>query len=291
MDTIHHLLRLNVEIEGALRVLATGDNEIALKILDEKTRELSDIVSYLVHPEEDNENYLTEQRTDSVDKNDSSEEMDITVDSGLHQESVTFDDPVAESEAIDRIPVMNEPADTNASSCHKLMIDEADNHDKKASIQEGNGSKISQPEKPLEIKDYNPYDSIYEKAVDMAADSKCPDNARTSAISHEKSASEISRQDSSTQFAQKDKIRIDEMLSRREARDLSKAFTINDRFRFQLHIFGGSKEAFNTSIEAISHVVDYESAMRYLSGIMDIDSDDTDIVDFLAIIQNHFDAK
>lgn len=78
------------------------------------------------------------------------------------------------------------------------------------------------------------------------------------------------------------------MLSRKEARNLSKAFTINDRFRFQLHIFDGDKEAFNNTIEVLSSLKDYDSAITYLSGILEINTDDQDMADFLTIIQNHF---
>lgn len=252
MDTIHHLLRLNVEIEGALRVLANRDNEIAMKILCDKTHELYQMVLYLAHPEEDIKPIAEEthdikigityetaadgkgcSERPSVFHNEDSpivskvESMSSPLsDDGSNQDLLSFDDHVVESEAIRRVLV---PDNVNVSD---------------------------------------------EEVIEISNPSSDPDN----------------RSDKTPSFSesQKDKLRIDEMLSRREARNLSKAFTINDRFRFQLHIFDGDKEAFNNTIEAISSMKDYESAYTYLSGILEIKSDDQDMTDFLAIIQNHF---
>lgn len=262
MDTIHHLLRLNVEIEGALRVLTTGDNEIALRILDEKTRELSDIVRYLIHPEEDIEALSTNNRTSPTHKTESPDDRGVVTPAQKSRNSIVNVSPKVEDLLISKTNgdgngeknnVFDDPAETAA-------IYQAEAEDVKHRIV---SPEVLHEEKPLEIID----GALHEPAPEKPADS-------------------VPQQETL-----KDKIRIDEMLSRREARDLSKAFKINDRFRFQLHIFGGSKEAFNTSIEAISLVRDYDSALDYLSGIIDIESEDPDILDFLAIIQNHFNVK
>ena len=45
----------------------------------------------------------------------------------------------------------------------------------------------------------------------------------------------------------------------------------------------------NKSIEAISGMDDLDTAMAYLSGIVDIESEDQDIIDFITIIKKHFD--
>ncbi len=291
MDTIHHLLRLNVEIEGALRVLADRDNEIAMRILDEKVRELSDIVSYLAHPEEETAvtSPLNETESSSDVKSGTSDNnfgsgnrpsIFTGVEASLISEvespvapsnndsisdSVTFDDTMAESEAISRVIVM-EDATVPVNETNESSLEATDNKGKDAETTVTdtitNTIKQDQPHK-------SPAPA---SAINPSADT----NKTLSSTPHE---------------SQKEKIRIDEMLSRREARDLSKAFTINDRFRFQLHIFDGDKEAFNNTIQAISSFSEYDNAMTYLSGILDVNNEDQDMADFLAIIQNHFGVK
>lgn len=281
MDTIHHLLRLNVEIEGALRVLADRDNEIAMRILDEKTRELAEIVSYLAHPEEisatGNQSIkessvvspvfvekIAEVSTQEGGKNDENEQS-------LQIIRITDEDLTSESSSAD--PITNSiklDSDMNTTTVQsdrpstppvpvpsKLYSGEAikDNNEEHGSVMETSDNIHSlSPEEKKTISD------------------KCP------GVKHQNEAS-------------KEKIRIDEMLLRREARDLSKAFTINDRFRFQLHIFDGDKTTFNSTIGAISAMNDLDSAMTYLSGLVDIDSEDQDMVDFITIIKNHFDIE
>lgn len=310
MDTIHHLLRLNVEIEGALRVLTTGDNEIALRILDEKVQELSAIVRYLAHPEEDFE--LTPDENDVLlnDKKVFSEKIsfcqgvrpsDLSVvdtslipeaeadanspiDNDEHKVSMSFNDPMAESEAIDRVLVMD---DTVGHTSDKPLIET----DKDQRISCDHIMGFSPVETQLEKDGVDPFKSLELKSMEITDKKTSSVNPPVADLCQQDITGDMISQKSMSQDPQKDKIRIDEMLSRREARDLSKAFTINDRFRFQLHIFGGNKEAFNTSIEAISLLRDYDSALAYLSGIMDIDTDDQDTSDFLTIIQNHFDVR
>lgn len=277
MDTIHHLLRLNVEIEGALRVLANRDNEIAMRILDEKTHEFSDIVNYLTHPEEipssDKETLVKVEPnvTDNIIEDnhahgnrqsisDSSDSSMTTISLTMADDDETslnqlFDDTAVESEVLGRVLTLEEKNDLQAS-----------------------GPILPEPIAPKPEVKHTPIDSSLPNQSDTI-ESKSTGTSKTSTPT--KIMTEVHTN-------LKDKIRIDEMLSRKEARNLSKAFTINDRFRFQLHIFDGDKEAFNNTIEVLSSLKDYDSAITYLSGILEINTDDQDMADFLTIIQNHF---
>ncbi len=235
MDTIHHLLRLNVEIEGALLVLANRDNEIALRILDEKTKEFSDIVDYLAHPEEINTALSENIAPDDSSKAKGSNIDNIRVQSDMPSAFTNVEESIISEEKIIAAPT---PSGENEQDSISLDGSEAESHSIVLKEKTGNENKNADVPRPSS--------------------------------------------------AQKDKIRIDEMLSRKEARNLSKAFTINDRFRFQLHIFDGDKEVFNNTLEVLSSLDDYGSALTYLSGIIDIDTEDQDTADFLAIVQNHF---
>ena len=274
MDTIHHLLRLNVEIEGALRVLANRDNEIAMRILDEKTRELVEIVSYLAHPEEISS-------TNNQQVADAPTRTSKEVSKGKNQKN---DGYYGSSEKHETITISDEDlsSDSYPDKTEENTISRETIIDKKPEPSVNMG--ISPEHIPSD-------DSTYKSIKDNTeqCDVEIPSKVQPSHPEDTRKTPDKCLKTDQNNEASKEKMRIDEMLSRREARDLSKAFTINDRFRFQLHIFDGDKATFNKSIEAISGMADLDTAMAYLTGIVDIESEDQDIIDFITIIKKHFD--
>lgn len=277
MDTIHHLLRLNVEIEGALRVLADRDNEIAMRILDEKTRELVEIVSYLAHPEEI-PSTSTQPITDAQTRT-------IKSISDVSKPTNQITDVNGSSEPHETLTISDEDltSDSISVKTEEETISKDTNID---SISEPSMDMSTLPE-PIQS-DYSAHEPIKDNTEQ--SDSDITPKVQTSQQEEKSKTTDKSPKTDQQNEASKEKLRIDKMLSRREARNLSKAFTINDRFRFQLHIFDGDKATFNSTIEAITAMDDVDSAMTYLSGIIDIESEDQDMVDFITIIKNHFDA-
>lgn len=83
-------------------------------------------------------------------------------------------------------------------------------------------------------------------------------------------------------------LRVDEMLSRREARNLRKAFTLNDKFRFRRELFGNNDELFGQTLDTLQQMTSYQQAVEYLEHNMGWDVKNEDVADFLSIIKNHF---
>lgn len=83
-------------------------------------------------------------------------------------------------------------------------------------------------------------------------------------------------------------LRVDEMLSRREARNLRKAFTLNDKFRFRRELFGNNDELFGQTLDTLQQMSSYQQAVEYLEHNMGWDLKNEDVADFLSIIKNHF---
>lgn len=83
-------------------------------------------------------------------------------------------------------------------------------------------------------------------------------------------------------------LRVDEMLSRREARNLRKAFTLNDKFRFRRELFGNDDELFGQTLDTLQQMTSYQQAVEYLEHNMGWDVKNEDVADFLSIIKNHF---
>lgn len=83
-------------------------------------------------------------------------------------------------------------------------------------------------------------------------------------------------------------LRVDEKLQRSLSKDIRKAFSVNDRFRFQRELFAGSASAMNTAIEHIEMMRSYGNAELYFFSQLHWDRDNEDVKDFMAIVRNHF---
>ena len=86
-------------------------------------------------------------------------------------------------------------------------------------------------------------------------------------------------------------LRVDEKLQRNMSKDIRKAFSVNDRFRFQRELFAGSASAMNTAIEHIEMMKSYGNAELYFYSQLHWDRDNEDVKDFMAIVRNHYQQK
>lgn len=83
-------------------------------------------------------------------------------------------------------------------------------------------------------------------------------------------------------------LRVDEMLSRREARSLRRAFTINDKFRFRRELFGNDDKLFGNTIDMIEALKNMDDAIVYMRDDLGWNLEDDNVKDFAAIVANHF---
>lgn len=83
-------------------------------------------------------------------------------------------------------------------------------------------------------------------------------------------------------------LRVDEKLQRTMSKDIRKAFSLNDRFRFQRELFAGSANAMDTAIEHIEMMRTYGNAELYFYSQLNWDRENQAVKDFMAIVRNHF---
>lgn len=83
-------------------------------------------------------------------------------------------------------------------------------------------------------------------------------------------------------------MRVDEKLQRNLTKDIRKAFSVNDRFRYQRELFAGSASAMNTAIEHIEMMSSYGNAELYFYSQLHWDREDEVVQDFMNIVRNHF---
>ena len=83
-------------------------------------------------------------------------------------------------------------------------------------------------------------------------------------------------------------LRVDEKLQRHLSKDIRKALSINDRFRFQRELFAGSADALNTAIEHIEAMRSYGNAELYFYSQLNWDRENEVVKDFMTLVRNHF---
>ena len=83
-------------------------------------------------------------------------------------------------------------------------------------------------------------------------------------------------------------MRVDEKLQRHLSKDIRKAISLNDRFRFQRELFAGSANAMDTAIEHIEVMTSYGNAELYFYSQLNWDRENEVVKDFMALVRNHF---
>lgn len=86
-------------------------------------------------------------------------------------------------------------------------------------------------------------------------------------------------------------LRLDEKLARQNSRDLKKAFSLNDRFRFKRELFGNSDDKMNTALHDVEAMATIKEAHNYFYNTLGLDKTSGDVSDFMAIIEHHLSAK
>lgn len=81
---------------------------------------------------------------------------------------------------------------------------------------------------------------------------------------------------------------LDEALQRSMSRDLRKAFSLNDRFRYRRELFGNSDVEMNDTLNLVETMHSYSEAEEFFYGDLEWDRESPEVKDFMAVIRNHF---
>lgn len=81
---------------------------------------------------------------------------------------------------------------------------------------------------------------------------------------------------------------LDERLARERAADISKAFTLNDRFRFRRELFRNSDEEFKETLDVIGSMSGMDEAEDYFFNDLCWDPAKEEVKEFMAIVAKHF---
>lgn len=83
-------------------------------------------------------------------------------------------------------------------------------------------------------------------------------------------------------------VTVGEMLSVRQARELRKALSLNDRFRFRRELFGNSDINMNDTLNLLDTMSDLSEAREYLLQDLGWSTENPVVQEFLTLIERHF---
>lgn len=92
-------------------------------------------------------------------------------------------------------------------------------------------------------------------------------------------------------IAQAESIRLDEKLARENSRNLRKAFSLNDKFRFRRELFSNSESEMTEAINTIEAMSSIDEALDYFYNDLNWDKSSQEVKDFIEIITHHFSSK
>ena len=83
-------------------------------------------------------------------------------------------------------------------------------------------------------------------------------------------------------------LRVDEKLQRDLSRDLRKAFSINDRFRFRRELFENSDALMADALDMVESMHSMDEAEDYFYNELGWEPDNDEVAAFMAVVKHHF---
>ncbi len=98
-------------------------------------------------------------------------------------------------------------------------------------------------------------------------------------------------QDDTTDTDNEEPIRLDEKLARENSRNLRKAFSLNDMFRFRRELFGNSATEMTDTLNLVEAMSSLSEANDYFYNDLEWDASNPEVQDFMDIIAKHFSGR
>lgn len=184
-----------------------------------------------------------------------------------------IDDAVLEENSDDRFP-------TDADDVNEIVIQEE--------VQSDDVAVDSHREETEVIDDVNDNHSDYSYSF-SGTDTNAEPPVQEKKNIGEKSVAFVENIENSTEPVSA-KPKVDEVLSRHVSRNIYKAFTINDKFRYRQALFGNSAAQYNEALDLISQMNSYDQAADYFLNNYGWNPEDSDVKGFLKILEHHFNA-
>ena len=292
MDKLERLWLLSAELEGALLImkkkgvtLTPSNNKFFVDKIAEMQNLLSveeQVASASVEDEIVQEEQLMEelvQQSPEVEESESVVEyLPVTepepvvipchIEPAVEEESVSEESFIEENEQEQETEEKEEIADSTFFE----EKEDADIKDEPAQTEQS--VQLEQPEQPEQPEQSEQFEQPEQQEV-----SDKPDTTHT-----------LSEPVATPAPSTSEPIRLDEKLARHTSRDIYKAFTLNDKFRFRRALFGNNSSQYNEALDLISQMDNYNETADYFFTQYGWNPEDENVKAFMEIVKNHFES-
>lgn len=269
MERIERLTQLNVELEGLLHVLAKRDNSHIRGLLRTKYAEYATAINELLQYFDANPLDESMEKVEAVDKVLSHDEVK---DQEAVSSEVEDEDEVA-SAAIERGETLSE--EDNAEEIVEVELGELPEYKPEAQPgEEPSATAVSVEHEAPET----------EQPEEIAETAEKAEPTEHSLFDEEPVREPIGQ----APVSAKNDMRVEELISQKNAVDLKRAFTLNDKFRFRKSLFNHDDAAFTEALERIAEQPTFEAACEFVKKNFRWDLSDPDVEYFMSVIEPHF---
>lgn len=281
---IEELITLNYEIEGLLYLALHRGNDTpegVWRMIEEKVRLLNDAFA-------DSEMEIGQASAVAFE----SEPEPVAAES----DPVVVPDESSEEEVVSTV-VPDEPMPISEADVQE-SVEEREMQEDEVGIEEPSEKDVDEisDECEPEIQDVVNEQYIPEEetlAVDVEDDIDVPE---VSEIADEEPSEEfeisveepVEESETLNEPAEEPVIRLDEKLARDNSKNLRRAFSINDRFRFRRELFSNSDTEMSDTLNMVEAMSSYAEAEDYFYVDLQWDSEMQEVKDFMDIIRKHF---
>lgn len=104
----------------------------------------------------------------------------------------------------------------------------------------------------------------------------------------EEEDNDVNLEDEPNEDAFDEPIKLDAALQRNMSKNLARAFSLNDRFRYRRELFANSDVEMKNTLDLVETMQSYSEAEDYFYGDLEWDRNSEEVKDFMEIIRNHF---
>lgn len=263
------LIELNLIVEGCLRTLAVRESPDTQLMLADCLTEINELAAPLLQQAYQTIEPKTQEEPElPIVTGIAEPDKEILTISEIDEEKASPDDTVEEkASSDDTVEEMASPDDTAEEMASPVEVEETETEE-------------------LILED----DDLVEIDEEIEEDQQVPisEEPQVFSVEPEEQPTKVKESNTPVEPAKENDLRLDELLSRREARQLRKAFTLNDKFRFRRELFNGDDAMFARTLDMIQAMNSMEEATRYLCDDLGWDSENEHVADFMAIVANHF---
>lgn len=253
------LIELNLIVEGCLRTLAVRESPDTQLMLADCLTEINELVAPLLQEAYQTIEPKTQEEPElPIVTGKAEPDKEILTTSEIDEEKASPDDTVEEKASPDdTVEEMASPVEVEETETEELILED---------------------------------DDLVEIDEEIEEDQQVPisEEPQVFSVEPEEQPTKVKESNTPVEPAKENDLRLDELLSRREARQLRKAFTLNDKFRFRRELFNGDDAMFARTLDMIQAMNSMEEATRYLCDDLGWDSENEHVADFMAIVANHF---